>query len=798
MPLECRYLNILESNLKESISIFTGAGFSRLAKNINNEPLPLGEEIYKKLIEKFSVKHKPNNLAALCNFLQTSHKDELKNYFEQIFTVKNYDPLYDELNKLNIQNWFSTNIDDLPYKINFSQKYLNNVYVNSFQLDNSAVNYLPLHGSIFSKDQRKYIFSSIDLTHNTKNEDFNILKNKILEKHIFFLGYSFEDLLAWNAINDLNQNISTVQHKNKWVLLTDFDQEIETFFSTLGFKTIYGYINDFLTFIKNTFDEKNLIHNTNELDISLEKFSITNKIKLSPTKPINEFFLGFPASINNIINGSIPKLSSFQKILDLSYENKHIITTGLFFSGKTTVAMQLAHYLHSTNKNKHVLFFEDPPTEEHVELLIKTLINSNKNYIIIVDNFCNRYNAIEKLLNQNPNQIQILAFDRFYIFDSIRYKFNKPNIEEIELVDLEDSDVNLIWNNIPENLKVTEKPSKKFTVFEMILSSINQHEQLSKKVKDLLISIQKQNKDLLLLLLMSAYFERCRTPISMDVLIMFFSPKYDYKGIYQLIKSLKDLLVEKNISQYIDLDRQQDYFSIRSPIFGETVIKNVNKTEFQLFLSDFTKRVGTIFIPNYDIFKKYAYDSHLIKTIFDKTQQNDTLSTENYNKGIEFYNEVLKYDEKNLFTFQHMAIFSSYHHQFENAFIFIEKAQNLSKNIVFSTKHIYATILFSANFIKIEKETNIPLEIEDQLYQSMEILESCINSSNAKLYHTFSYTEQAIKLANLNNKYNKFLETALTYLKKKQKSLPNFQKRDSKKINLLISEVEKSLEYNRN
>jgi len=53
MPLECRYLNILESNLKESISIFTGAGFSRLAKNINNEPLPLGEEIYKKLIENF-------------------------------------------------------------------------------------------------------------------------------------------------------------------------------------------------------------------------------------------------------------------------------------------------------------------------------------------------------------------------------------------------------------------------------------------------------------------------------------------------------------------------------------------------------------------------------------------------------------------------------------------------------------------------------------------------------------------------------------------------------------------------
>lgn len=98
--------------LSKGINLFLGAGFSVLAKDKHGQRLPLGGELLKELTNIFK-KSDRLSLAQVSSILENTKKDEFYDYLVERFAVKEFDLLYYNLNKINIRNIFTTNIDDL-------------------------------------------------------------------------------------------------------------------------------------------------------------------------------------------------------------------------------------------------------------------------------------------------------------------------------------------------------------------------------------------------------------------------------------------------------------------------------------------------------------------------------------------------------------------------------------------------------------------------------------------------------------------------------------------------------------
>lgn len=103
--------NTFERALSSGINLFLGAGFSILAKDANGNYLPTGTALAKELAIKFS---KPDfySLPQLSTIIEKStSKQDFYDYLVNRFSVKSFDPLYNNLLNMNIQ-YFGKN---LPY-----------------------------------------------------------------------------------------------------------------------------------------------------------------------------------------------------------------------------------------------------------------------------------------------------------------------------------------------------------------------------------------------------------------------------------------------------------------------------------------------------------------------------------------------------------------------------------------------------------------------------------------------------------------------------------------------------------
>src|SRR5437016_448299 len=100
-----------EHALHTGINVFLGAGFSILARDREDNPLPLASQLTGELVSRFklfSLSDLP--LAQLCTVIEHTRPDELRSYFNARFTVKSYDTRYGALDRLNIKSIFTTNI----------------------------------------------------------------------------------------------------------------------------------------------------------------------------------------------------------------------------------------------------------------------------------------------------------------------------------------------------------------------------------------------------------------------------------------------------------------------------------------------------------------------------------------------------------------------------------------------------------------------------------------------------------------------------------------------------------------
>jgi hypothetical protein len=336
--------NTFQQALENGINLFVGAGFSVLAKDAKGEFIPTGPSLKNELLKIFDIDELSTlGLPQICTILEAERKDDFYNFLKLRFSVDTYDERYNSLDKLALKTIFTTNIDDLLYKVFAlsSDHYINDITLRGPSFDKkTAIDLIPLHGSIVHEGEQ-LVFSTLDLAvaFSTDPDKWHFLTQRIQMHPTIFWGYSLEDAGVLQAISPITSRGRV--HATKWIVLRSQDEATSKYFRSLGFETIIGDTSEFLDYI-NAYAFKRY-SDTQSSGIS-EKFPQWSlpAVGTVPARPILEFYLGSPPTWYDVFSGHLYRTSHFSTIVDKINGHKSLVVVGLPACGKTTLMMQVA------------------------------------------------------------------------------------------------------------------------------------------------------------------------------------------------------------------------------------------------------------------------------------------------------------------------------------------------------------------------------------------------------------------------------------------------------------------------
>ncbi|MCM1166896.1 MAG: SIR2 family protein [Lachnospiraceae bacterium] len=717
--------NLFCQALKEGITFFCGAGFSVLSYDRNNSPLPVGDQLLDELKEKYNYINSYSNLSRACTKISKNDKRSFYDFLEERFCVSFYDDLYNSLDKINLKSVFTTNIDDLFYKIFENSKNRKKLYARSNGEDNInslIVDYYALHGSI--REKGEYLFGVTDIasafSRPGEKTSWKKLATDSSKNPILFWGWNFNDPGPIEAM--YGKETSFEKNVQRWVLLYNPDEEMIDFLESLRFNIIIGDTKEMLNYIDEKISEtseefQNIV---NEASISqLKQYSVPkNDIKL-PKYPIKSFFLEYAPQWSHIYSGAVPKTKYYTKLIDRISSGKDIILIGIRCSGKTTLLMQACVF----GKFNRPVHFMSAPSLPEIELYINLIGNANT--LLFVDNCFRDTNAVCKLLE--TKNIQVILSDRDFNFERQFHKISQymSYIAKIDVTELDQIDAQNIVDAIPVEIKKNNINMSNFTKDPTLLNLLAN----AMKITDFKFIEQfaKQDKDAARVFMVVCYVHSCGVPCSFDMIYSFLGNElYTWQEMYNIIERIGGLIKDLSNGE-ISIDYDQDYFICRSRILAEKIISSIPEGSefFKEVLNDFTEYVPQYKICQYDKFRRYAYDSMLVS----KAYKDDLCG------GGEFY-EICSEKDDSEYIFQQAALYFSRYKDYVSAFYWIDKARNISHYNRFSIDSTYAQIYFDANF---ESES------EPQLIEALNILKMCCTSDKRKNIHYVAYAKRAIQ-----------------------------------------------------
>lgn len=729
--------------MHSGINLFVGAGFSVHAKDENGKQLPVGKQLLQELHKNLG--RGLNDLSKYCSLMERKNKTALIDYLTKRFRVTSFDDCYLNLNLINLKGIYTTNIDDLiPQIIEKSDyRYINEQHVNGECMDPKGINYLPLHGYV-RYPERGYVFS-VEKIANIYHQTPRIWAylSAAIEKYpTLFIGYGLNDTGVIEAITS-EQTFYNAQ-KTKWVVLYRPTEDDITYFEGIGFNIIIAETKDFLNEISSL---DNWQEEKNNIDRSINKIFAANivpKDSRGSLRPIEEFYRGMPPKWTDILRNVIYKTSHYKVIEDSIFnKKKNTIIIGSPISGKTTVAMQVAHFIHFDG---YKLLFSD--LNEGKADYIAKLIGEQK-ALIIIENFTDDLSAFQRL-GQLPN-VQLVGIDRSHNFGYVSHLIDKNEFDIINVTPLTDYDIQGIIDTIPEGLRKEEADIRKNnyniidtgeSFFEFIIKHIK-GESVKQRYKEFIEQLEKEDGDLAEFLVLCAYMHSARVPLSMEVAFNYFE-EYDYKNVLEMLNQLADFLKEDDADELAQ--NNIDGYRPRSSIISSAILSYSSSTILSKVLNTLLDNVSYIKICNYKTFRKWGYDKALCSKAFP-----------NWKDGKKFYEKAFLYDNRNPYVLQQGALYLSAKQRYQEAFDWIDKAKIMTNDRQFSIRNSHAIILFDANY---DVNTSDAME---QLDRSMKILHKCFNDDMRKTFHAKTYADQAVRYY---KKYNN--DKAIEYLKQAQ------------------------------
>ena len=765
--------SLFVNSLTDGLTIFCGAGFSVLAKDENENNLPVGDQLLTELKDQFSSISSYSSLPKACTKIIRSDKAAFYSYLKSRFSVIDFDPLYLSLLDINIKSIYTTNIDDLWHKIYEKSS-------NSFQLYDRGkgqeinyelkVDYFPLHGCV--RNQGDFVFGTTEIASAFSKEgmqqSWKSLARDASENAILFWGWNFEDSGPIEAMYGKNSKFdSNVQ---KWVLLYNPDEETIDYLDSLGFNIIIGDTKVLLNFISSIRCDVRDEYD-NKIDDSvkkqLKKYCVPENDDKLPSYSINCFFSEFTPHWSHIYSDKIPKLRHYKTIMDLISTNANIMVIGIRCSGKTTLMMQLILHL-KTAKLKHFMI---APSVEQVDSYIKII--GDKSAILFVDDCFRDTNAVCKLLSRK--NIQVVLFDRDFNYERQYHKITTYDFEKVDITEIKAEDAQNIINSIPEELKHSSDVMQKFkkdpTIVNLLANILKKNNFRFLKI------FHEQDNEAADVFLMVCYVHSCGVPCSFDMIYSFLGDdNYHWTDMYGIIERAGNLIKELNEMDpsYELIDYIQDYYLCRSRYLAEKIISSISNgnKQFKDVLERFTRYVPQYKICQYDKFRRSAYDAGLVSKAYD-----------NYQEGEEFYRLCAEKDNSE-YIFQQAALYFADHKQYKQAFDWIDKARSLAHYNRFSIDSTYAQIYF---------DVNVNASVS-KMEEALDILRSCCKDDKRNTIHFVAFANRVLVYcdnSDNNDKKIKYLFDAMSFinegLSENNKASSQKKKWELKKIKELVS-----------
>jgi tetratricopeptide (TPR) repeat protein len=255
-------------------------------------------------------------------------------------------------------------------------------------------------------------------------------------------------------------------------------------------------------------------------------------------------------------------------------------------------------------------------------------------------------------------------------------------------------------------------------------------------MEEALKSLQESDPVLAEMLLLVAYIHSCRTPLSMDMAIGYWSSRIStHEEIYDRIKAVGGLLseYEGDLS-----DTHQDHFAARSVLVAESVMAAASGRKLGAMLSSFHTNVSHARIAAYYVFKRRAYDSKLFGRAFPDVSA-----------GVELYEDVYTRDPSP-YTLQQQALYLAARKLYSEAFEVMDRALSTAQRSNWTIRSSYAQILFQAN----QELAGARPSVRELLDRAMAILTECYQGDRRPSMHAMQYSTLALRYAGIFNDHS--------------------------------------------
>lgn len=740
--------------LEDGINLFVGAGFPVLARNVAGSNLPTGDGLRQILLKQFNLPSLTDlDLAQLCTVIQSSRQTELRSFLVDCFTVETYDPRYKNLDRVHIRNIFSTNVDDLVYKV-FSagvQHYVNDVSLNGPVLnDRAAIDYTPLHGTV-ADDQSQLAFSptAIAASFSQDPDRWHLLTGELQRMPTLFWGYRLADAGILQAIHP--GTVKQRAFKARWIQLREHDPATEEYFRALGFNIIISSTDELLDYLAQ-FASNHRSHSRRTTSELFPEHAVP-ALGTGVARPLMDFYQGDAPTWRDIYDGRLHRTSHVASIVDRINARRHTVVLGVPACGKTTMMMQVAA---EVSFEGHKLICNNITTEK-AERMISTLAGDPS--LIFIDDIADSLGAAIVFMAQA--NITLVGFEREYNFDHISHKLDRKKYGLLQVTAVSPQDIQEIFSRIPKEIRSqrfqhprTEQGMQP-SIFELIESNIKSPT-LNLRFKQVLADLADRPA-LRDLLVMISYVHACRTPVSFDMAYAFSRTSVaGYKEVYDHINNLGSLLSEY-AGEFVD--GNQDHFVPRSTIVSEAIISQTPGKVLAECLQKFHANVSPLRICRYDIFRRRAFDADYFARAFPRWED-----------GRAFYEELSERDPSPYLK-QQGALYLAKRKRYFEAFSWIDEAIVMSGNRIPSIRHSHAIILFNAN---IELAHTDDSKVRETLDRSMQILSDCYKYDKRKNYHATRLADQALSYwqAYRDLQAKRYLSTALTWLREEHRQSP--------------------------
>lgn len=727
--LKIEQVGLFESDISGSLNLFTGSGFSRLAKNSTPSKLPTGDGLRDLLVDEFKRPELSNmDLQSVYTILHSSKRDRLNEYLTKVLTVSSFDDRYRNLRKLDISHFYSTNIDDLPYQVfapieGEESPIFHDVLLYGEPRDRtSSINYIPLHGSVRHEDAT-FIFTAgqIASAFQGDQQTWFVFQRELQKRPTFFLGYGMNDAGVLQALHN-----ASLASNNRWILLHEPDESAIALYDSLDFNVMIGGIDDFLDTIAT-------VTKANRASYGRPSFGAIPRSDEIARRPVRSFFLGAEPEWSDAYSPQVVKRRLNKMVTDKTLSGKNVAVVGLPLSGKSTILKQVAVDLQD---REPTVYFDRLNIDQAKELVASNKDNQNKPTVFI-DQFIDSLAAFNEIASNSGFKFVVAESSMF--FDAINHRRLKTKLETVSCSEISESDFQSIIDSLPADIKRRSvnpsfaiEESEQRGLFEGLVQHVYEKD-LKIRFKSRLSDFEKADEIAFDTYIMACYANQCRTLVSYDMIYLFSEAK-DYGDAYDIVKRISSFIAEVEN----EFDDSQDHFAVRSSNLARIAIRLIPKSSFGRVFERFHRNVSSRVIPDYPTFRRYAFDNDFANRAYSKVSD-----------GLRFY-ERLVATHGNAYDYQHGAIYLSKNGDFSRAFEWIDKALSLSGAKNFAIRNSHAVILFDANF-GVFKDDPSNMTAFEGLRQSMNVLKSCIEKDSYRRYHILRYTDQALRIADVTN-----------------------------------------------